>query len=186
MPSQADLERRVLELEEEVRLLRGGRRGPGVRWRSAAAIGDIPLVSVALGPDPGRGEARGHARGVIAIGDAATGLVAVGGLATGGLCVGGLTLGLASFGGLALGVLLAAGGLAVGSTAVGGAAVGRIAVGGAALGEYACGGGAFGAHVVSANRRDPEAVAFFRERGLEWLCLPRAEGAARPSAAPGR
>jgi hypothetical protein len=169
MPSQADLEKRVREVEEEVRALRGRRPG-GVRYRSALAVGDIPLVSVALGPDPEKGEWRGHARGVIAIGDIATGLVAIGGLATGGLCIGGLSLGLASLGGLALGVLLAVGGLAVGGTAVGGAAVGRIAVGGGAVGEYACGGSAFGEHVVSAGRRDPEAEAFFRDRGLEWLC----------------
>ena len=161
MPSPEDLETRVRELEEEVRLLRG--RRPGCfRYRSAAAIGNVPLVSIALGPDLEKGEWRGHARGVIAIG----------GLATGGICLGGVSLGLASFGGLALGVLLAVGGLAVGGTAVGGAAAGRIAVGGGAAGEYACGGGAFGTHVVSPTRRDPEAEAFFRERGLDWLCPP--------------
>jgi hypothetical protein len=171
-----DLEKRVRDLEEEVRLLRGRRR-PGVRYRSAAALGDIPLVSVALGPDLERGEARGHARGVIAIGDTAVGLVAVGGLAAGGISLGGLAIGFASLGGVALGVLLAVGGLAVGSTAVGGAAVGRVAMGGAAVGEYACGGGALGTHVVSPVRRDPEALAFFRERGLEALCAPaRARG----------
>lgn len=169
MANPADLEKRVRELEEEVRVLRGRRPGR-VRYRSALAIGDIPLVSIALGPDPEKGEWRGHARGVIAIGDIATGLVAIGGLATGGLCFGGVSLGLASLGGLALGVVLAVGGLAVGGTAVGGAAVGRIAVGGGAVGQYACGGGAYGTHVVSATRRDPEAEAFFRERGLEWLC----------------
>ena len=179
MPTERELEKRVGELEEEVRLLRGGRRGGRVRYRSAAAIGDFPLVSVALGPNPEKGEWRGHARGVIAIGDVATGLVAIGGLATGGICIGGLTLGIASFGGLALGVLLAVGGLAVGGTAVGGAAVGRVAAGGAAAGEYACGGGAFGTHVVSATRRDPEAVAFFRDRGLERLCPPAGRAAPR-------
>jgi hypothetical protein len=171
MPRPEDLEKRVRELEEEVRLLQGRRPGR-VRYRSAAAIGDVPLVSVALGPDLEKGEWRGHARGVIAIGDIATGVVAIGGLATGGICIGGVALGLASFGGLALGILLAVGGLAVGGTAVGGAAVGRIAVGGGAAGQYACGGGALGTHVVSPARRDPEAEAFFRERGLGWLCPP--------------
>ena len=171
MASQTDLEKRVAELEEEVRLLRG-RRGGRVRYRSSIAIGDIPLVSIALGPDPARGEWRGHAKGIVAIGDIATGVVALGGVATGGICIGGLSFGLASLGGLALGILLAVGGLAVGTTAVGGGAVGRVAVGGGAVGEYACGGGAFGTHVVSATHRDPEAEAFFRERGLEWLCPP--------------
>ncbi len=171
MPAQPDLEKRVHELEEEVARLRG-RRPAGVRYRSAAAIGDIPLVSVALGPDPeGRGM-RGHARGVIAIGDTAVGGVAVGGLAIGGIAFGGLSLGLVGLGGLALGVFLAIGGGAVGGTALGGAAVGRVAIGGGAVGEYACGGGAAGAHVISATRRDPEAEAFFREHGLDGLCRP--------------
>ena len=175
MSNQSDLEKRVRELEDEVRLLRGRRPGR-VRYRSAAGIGDLPLVSIALGPDLEKGERRGHARGVVAIGDIATGLVAIGGLATGGIAIGGLSLGLASLGGLALGVLFAVGGLAVGGTAVGGAAIGRVAAGGGAVGEYACGGGAFGTHVVSATRRDPEAVVFFREHGLEWLCQPPGRG----------
>ena len=171
MPGQPDLEKRVRELEQEVQQLRG-RRPPGVRYRSAAAIGDLPLVSVALGPDPEKGEWRGHARGVVAIGDTAMGGVAIGGLAVGGIALGGLSLGLASVGGLALGVFLALGGAAVGGTAIGGGALGRVAVGGAAVGEYACGGGAFGAHVISATRRDLEAEAFFREHGLDRLCPP--------------
>jgi hypothetical protein len=171
MPDKTDLERRVRELEEEVRVLRGRRPGR-VRYRSPAGIGDLPLVSIALGPDLEKGERRGHARGIVAIGDIATGLVAIGGVATGGVAIGGLSLGLASLGGLALGVLLAVGGLAVGGTAVGGAAIGRVAAGGGAVGEYACGGSAFGTYVVSATRRDPEAETVFRERGLEWLCQP--------------
>ena len=171
MAGQADLENRVRELEEEVQRLRG-RRPPRVRYRSAAAIGDLPLVSIALGPDPEKGEWRGHARGVVAIGDTAMGGVAIGGLAVGGIAFGGLSLGLASLGGLALGVFLAVGGGAVGGMALGGGAAGRVAIGGAAVGEYACGGGAFGAHVISATRRDPEAEAFFREHGLDRLCPP--------------
>jgi hypothetical protein len=171
MSDQGDLEKRVRELEQEVRLLRGRRPGR-VRYRSAAGIGNIPLLSIALGPDLEKGEWRGHARGIVAIGDTAAGVVAIGGLAAGGIAIGGLSIGLASLGGLALGVFLAVGGGAVGGTALGGAAVGRIAIGGGAVGEYACGGGAAGAHVVSATRRDPEAEAFFRDRGLAGLCSP--------------
>ena len=170
MAQQVDLERRVDELEQELaRMRRWPRRG--VRYASAAAIGGIPLIAIALGPDPAKGEWRGHARGLLAIGDIATGLVAIGGLATGGVCIGGLSIGVASLGGLALGLLLAIGGLAVGSTALGGAAVGRAAIGGAVAGEYACGGAGFGSHVIDARHADPEAVAFFRERGLDVLCL---------------
>jgi hypothetical protein len=175
MPDPSELERRVRALEEEVRLLRGRRPGR-VRYRSAAGIGDIPLVSIAIGPDPEKGESRGHARGIVAIGDTAAGVLAIGGIAAGGIAIGGLSLGLASLGGLALGVFLAVGGGAVGGTAVGGAAVGRVAIGGGAVGEYACGGGAAGAHVVSATRRDPEAEAFFRDRGLAALCPPVSRG----------
>ena len=168
MAEREDLERRVGELERQLASAGPARRC--VRYRSAAAIGDVPLVSIALGPDPARGEWRGHARGVIAIGDMASGLVAVGGVAIGGICVGGLPIGVASFGGLALGILLALGGLAVGGTAVGGAALGHVAIGGAAVGVYACGGVGFGSHVVDAMHSDPEAAALFRERGLEALC----------------
>jgi hypothetical protein len=168
MPDPAQLERRVRELEREVAALRG-RRG-GVRHRSAAAIGDLPLVSVAVGPDLSKGEIRGHARGVIAIGDMATGVIALGGLARGVLAMGGLAVGLVSVGGVSIGVLLAVGGVTLGSLAVGGMAVGGAAIGGGAAGYYACGGGAAGAHVISAGQRDPEALAFFSRYGLAGLC----------------
>jgi hypothetical protein len=166
-----DLERRVDELQQEVTQLRG-LRPRGIRYTSAASLAGLPLVSVALGPDLAKGEWRGHARGVVAIGDIASGGLAIGGLAIGGVSLGGLSIGLVSLGGLALGLALAIGGAAVGATAAGGAAVGRVAIGGGALGEYACGGGAFGAHVIDARRRDPEAVRFFREHALAGLCAP--------------
>lgn len=169
--SERDLERRVEELEQELaRLRRSGLRGR--RWRTDFELLGLPLVSVALGPDPDRGEWRGHARGVIAVGDLATGVFAFGGLARGVVAFGGLSLGLVSFGGVAIGLLLAIGGGALGSLALGGGAVGGVAVGGAALGRYACGGGAYGTAVVSPARSDPEAVAFFHERGLDGLCRP--------------
>lgn len=170
--SNDDLERRVGDLEREVVRLRGTRQRT-IRYESDASIGGIPLLSVALGPDPDKGELRGHARGVVAIGDIATGVVAIGGLAVGVIGIGGLSIGLASVGGLALGVWLAIGGAAIGGTALGGGAMGRVAIGGGAVGEYACGGGAFGTHVIDGRRRDPEAVRFFRERGLDWLCMPK-------------
>ena len=168
---ERDLQQRVEQLEQEVARLRGGTAGfvRGVRYRSSAAIGDWPLLAVSIGGDPERGEMRGHARGVFAIGDIATGVVALGGLARGLVAIGELAVGAFSFGGLSLGVLAAVGGVAIGSLAIGGAAAGGVAMGGGAVGAYACGGAAAGAHAVSALGRDPEAERFFREYGLRGL-----------------
>jgi hypothetical protein len=169
MESRDELARRVAELERQVAALKGG-GGRGIRKRAAWGLGDIPFYDVALGPDLERGELRGHAKGLIAIGDFATGFLAIGGLCRGVIAIGGLAAGLLSFGGLSVGLLGAVGGLAIGGVALGGGAVGGVAVGGGAAGYYACGGGAVGAHVVDATRVDPEAREFFRERGLTGLC----------------
>jgi hypothetical protein len=140
----------------------------GVRKRSAYEFLGMPLYSIAMGPDPAKGEMRGHAKGVIAIGDIATGVVAIGGVARGLFAFGGLAIGGVAFGGLAVGAL-ALGGAAIGLAALGGGALGWVAVGGAAAGVYAAGGAAFGEHVLSATVRDPEAVRFFSELGLQFL-----------------
>jgi hypothetical protein len=171
MQDPARLEKRIADLEREVGALRGHRGG--VRYRSGTAIGDIPLLSIAIGPDLTKGELRGHARGVIAVGDIATGVVALGGLARGVIAMGGLTFGLVSVGGLTIGLLLALGGVALGTVAVGGMAVGGAAVGGGAAGHYACGGAAAGTYVVGPLRQDPEALAFFERAGLAGLCRGR-------------
>ena len=172
MESREELERRVGELEKRVSALKGGGVFPvrGIRRRASWGIGDVPFYDIAVGPDLTRGELRGHARGVIAIGDVATGVLAVGGLSRGVIAFGGLAAGLVSFGGLSIGVLAAIGGLAIGSLALGGAAFGGVAIGGGAAGYYACGGGAAGEHVVDATHRDPEAQEFFRRYGLAGLC----------------
>lgn len=73
------------------------------------------------------------------------------------------------------------GGLPLLAIAVGGGAAGWTALGGGAVGTYACGGAAFGEHVVSATRRDPEAVRHFEEHGLGAVCGP---GPARARRAP--
>jgi len=169
VPDQRELERRIEELEGQVRALEG-RRPRGVRYRTSFGLGNIPLLAVALGPDLAAGEMRGHAKGIVAVGDVATGVIAVGGLARGAVCVGGLSVGLVSLGGLALGVVLAIGGLAIGGVAFGGGAVGGLALGGAAAGYYACGGGAVGAHVISPMEQDPLAEEFLRQHGLEGVC----------------
>ena len=178
MESREQLESRVAELEKQVAALKGGGRAfRGIRKRASWGLGDIPFYDIALGPDLERGEMRGHAQGIIAIGDLATGFLALGGLARGVIALGGLAAGLVSFGGLSIGVLSAVGGLAIGGLALGGAAVGGVALGGGAAGYYACGGGAVGTHVIDATRRDPEAEGFFRQHGLARLCQPgRASG----------
>lgn len=171
MKTRQELERRVQELEAEVAGLRAC-RGRTFRYRSAAQFGGLPLIAIATGPDPAKGEARGHARGILAIGDVATGVVAVGGLARGLAAFGGLALGVVTFGGASFGALAAVGGLAVGSIAFGGGAIGWTAVGGGAAGTHACGGFAFGGHVIDPTRRDPEAVAHFARLGLGFACAP--------------
>lgn len=175
MRDRAEMERRIRELEAEVTALKG--RGPrGVRYKSEFTFGDLPLVCVAMGPDPAKGEIRGHARGIIAIGDIATGALAIGGLARGLVALGGLAVGVVTLGGASLGALVAVGGLAIGSFALGGAALGGAAIGGGAVGYYACGGAVAGEHTAGPMVRDPKALAFFAEYGLESLCSGGSRG----------
>ena len=175
MEPRPNLERRLDELEREVEVLRGSRAlgVRGVRKRASWGLGNIPIYDIAVGPDLSRGELRGHAMGIVAIGDIATGFLAVGGLSRGVIALGGLAIGLVSLGGLSLGALLAIGGLAIGGAAFGGGAVGGVAVGGGAAGYYACGAGALGEHVVSAIHTDPEAGEFFAHHGISFLCNAR-------------
>ncbi|MDZ7622785.1 MAG: hypothetical protein U5O69_10920 [Candidatus Competibacteraceae bacterium] len=150
------LKQRIAALEREVAALKSrGYTYRSIRKRSSRQVWGLPWYDIAMGPDPEKGELRGHARGIIAVGDIATGVLAVGGLARG----------IVAVGGLALGALVGVGGLAVGGIAVGGAAVGFVAIGGGAAGYYALGGSAFGGHVIDGMRQNPEAVRFFRE----WL-----------------
>ncbi len=155
---------------------RGVYTGRGIRKRATWGIGNLPFYEIALGPDMARGERRGHAKAVVAIGDLATGVLAVGGLSRGLVAIGGMTAGVLSFGGLSIGLLCAIGGLSIGSLAAGGGAAGGVAVGGGAAGYYACGGVAAGKHVVDAQRRDPEALEFFRQQRLGTLCAPAWSG----------
>jgi hypothetical protein len=142
-----------------------------IRKRSDYEYLGMPLWSVAIGPDPAKGEMRGHAKGVIAIGDMATGVLAIGGLARGFIAFGGLAVGVIAIGGLALGGL-ALGGLAIGIAAIGGGAIGWAAIGGGAAGYYAAGGAAWGTYVVSAMERSPEAIAFFTQWDVVRMLLP--------------
>jgi hypothetical protein len=173
MESRGELEGRVAALEKQVKALRGRAPLRGIRRRASWGIGGIPFYDIAVGPDLERGELRGHARGIIAIGDLATGVLALGGLSRGVVAIGGLAAGLVSVGGLSVGILGAIGGLAIGGLALGGFAGGGVAIGGSAAGYFACGGTAHGQHVVDATHRDPEALEFFRRHQLAGLCHSR-------------
>jgi len=140
----------------------------GIRRQSSRIVCGLPLWAIAIGPDLERGEMRGHARAIFALGDMATGWFAFGGLARGIFAFGGLAVGLVAFGGVAVSVLIAVGGAAIGCIAFGGGAIGAIAIGGAACGYYAFGGAAVGAHTVSGLHQDPEAVQFFPQY-FPWL-----------------
>jgi len=142
---------RVAKLEKKIAILeqvgaasaasQAGYMGRGVRKRSEAEFFGIPLWEIAVGPDIERGELRGHAKAIFAIGDIATGLFAMGGIARGGVTIGGLSFGLIAVGGGALGLLAAIGGAAVGfGFSVGGLAIGAVAIGGLAIGGLPIGG----------------------------------------------
>ena len=143
-----------------------------IRKQSEYVFLGLPLYSIARGPDLMKGEMRGHAKGVLAIGDMATGIIAIGGFAMGGIAIGGVALGLVTLGGLSLGLLLAIGGAAIGLIANGGAALGVVAIGGAAAGYYAAGGAAYGAYVLDAMHRSPEAIEFFSQWDILHLLGP--------------
>jgi hypothetical protein len=51
-----------------------------LRIRSRWRLLGLPLYDIALGPDLGRGEAKGRANGIIAIGDVASGVLTLGGI----------------------------------------------------------------------------------------------------------
>lgn len=163
---------RVKQLEEQVAFMRTQVPYRSVRKRSTTELLGLPLWEIAAGPDWEKGELRGHAKAIFAVGDVATGFFAFGGIARGVVALGGCAFGLVALGGCALGVLAAFGGLAIGGVALGGGAVGGIAIGGGAAGYYAFGGDAYGKFVYSALRRDPEAVALAKIV-MDFFHLPR-------------
>ena len=110
-----------------------------MRYQSSVMIGNVPVISVAFGPEARSNQNRGRAVGLVAVGDVAVGIIAVGAIAAGVIAVGGLAFGVISVGGLALG-LVALGGLAVGWVAVGGLAAGFRSLGGLAIGPHPEGG----------------------------------------------
>lgn len=134
-----ELQQRVVQLE---RLLKRESRAPGVkagaaqksiRLKSKRQLWGLPVYDIAFGPAPDGSSRKGHAKGIIAIGDHATGVVAIGGLAQGVIAVGGLSWGLFTVGGCTIGLAAALGGVAMGGIAVGGVAIGIQAFGGVAI-----------------------------------------------------
>lgn len=136
-------------------------KSPTVRKRSRTRLFGLPLWEIASGPDRKRGESRGHARAIFAVGDVADGVFALGGVARGVFTVGGISLGVLSLGGVAISLVGAMGGVAIAPLAYGGAAVGGVAVGGAAVGIYAKGDTAIGVHVIEHPSR--------KRRVWNWL-----------------
>ncbi len=103
-----DLRDEVERLRQEVDRLKRTPVGVRcVRKRSSKEFFGLPLYDIALGPDFEKGEIRGHAKGIVAIGDVATGFLAFGGVARGLLAFGGLAVGGITFGGCSIGLLLA-------------------------------------------------------------------------------
>lgn len=163
----SDLKSEVVALREELRKRdhKGRDQHRGIRKRSTKRILGMPLYDIAIGPDPEKGELKGHAVGFFAFGDVATGVFAQGGLALGVFAFGGIAVGVVTFGGASAGLLLALGGAAIGGIAIGGAAAGGVAIGAASFGYYALGSGAAGKYVFSKLVQDPVATEFFSR----WL-----------------
>lgn len=101
-------------------------------YKSRRTLFGLPLVHINIG----RGMFR--ARGILAIGTAATGAVAIGPCALGLIALGPVAVGLLSAGAMALGIA-AAGAVAAGYAAAGCIAVGQYAVGTLAVGAHAYG-----------------------------------------------
>lgn len=175
MSDTVQLQQQIDRLEQEVATLKRTMGRQSVRKRSTQTFCGLPLYDIAYGPDPERNEIRGHARGIIAMGDIATGVVALGGVARGVIACGGLAMGGVTLGGCSLGLLLGIGGFATGALALGGAAIGFIALGGGAMGYYACGGQAVGAYILSGLHQDPEAIRVFGQwiPGIDQLVQNR-------------
>jgi len=172
---RAELEQQVHELDAQIAALRARTLLPpnGIRRRATWSISSMPLYEISFGSDPGRGQMRGHARGIIAIGDRASGVLAIGGYARGVVAIGGLAAGIVSIGGLSIGLVSAFGGLAIGALSLGGTAVGGIAVGGSTVSYFACGASSIVRLVISTAQRPPDASAVLTRFSLPRGCSSR-------------
>ena len=103
-------------------------RRRGKRAASSTMIMGMPLWSVAFGPDLEKGELRGHAHGIFALGEIATGIVAVGAVAVGVFTLAPISIGV-----------IAVGAVAMGGVAMGAVSIGILSYGAVALGVFAYG-----------------------------------------------
>ena len=126
-PEQRYQQASDLKTEIEFVLFPGSRRR-GKRASSSTIIMGMPLWSVAFGPDLEKGELRGHAHGIFALGEFASGIVAVGIVAAGVFALAPISFGV-----------VAVGAVAMGGVAVGGVSVGILSYGAVALGVFAYG-----------------------------------------------
>ena len=134
----------------------------GYEYKSAATIGEWPLIHVCMGLDAATMRPK-VAKGVVAIGNIAVGVLAIGGLSFGLITIGGVSIGLAgALGGAALGLGMSAGGFALGSIAIGGLTIGF---------KYAIGGLAIGPAVIDGRQCD-EAAREFLSRWIRTSALP--------------
>ncbi|MCE9595682.1 MAG: serine/threonine protein kinase [Planctomycetes bacterium] len=143
----------------------------GEEYKSTRTFLGLPLVHFVPPKAPGPQKL---AKAWFAFGPRALGVVAIGNFARGVFAFGGAAIGVIAFGGLSLGGL-AFGGLAAGLLTLGGVSVGHTAVGGFAAGQYALGGNAAAKYAIDAERRDPEAVEWFRHFRPVLGVLPGAD-----------
>lgn len=115
---------------------------PHYEYKSKRTLFGLPLIHINVG----RGFYK--AKGIIAVGTAATGLISLGLLSIGLLSFGVLSLGLVAIAGLCVGVI-SIGGLSIGLVSLGGLAVGVLSVGGLSVGIYSIGGCAIGSHFAA-------------------------------------
>lgn len=133
---------------------------------SKARIGKLPLVHINIGLGAYR------AKGVIAIGNAATGIISIGLLSVGLLSLGLISLGLFAFGAFAFGLLMGAGAVATGLMAFGGVAIGIMCFGGVAIGYIGVGGCAVGQYAVGGYARGFVAVGVTGADGTNTFLMP--------------
>ena len=125
-PSVAELQRcieRLERLRDSLAVSATGKEGKSLRFQSNRTLFGYPIYDIAFGPDHVTGAVKGHAKGIIAIGNRATGFVAIGGMAQGIIAIGGLSWGLFTAGGCTLGLVAGVGGVAAGGIVLGGGGI---------------------------------------------------------------